>query len=99
MPGARSARRRMCSGGSGWSAHALVRSRRNHPAGAALATKWLRRRGFLHWRAKVLSVNTDSYCKGRMRTARDKCGQVWLCQLEAHVANVAHSCNARLAAH
>ena len=32
MPGARSARRRMCSGGSGWGAHALVRSHRNRPA-------------------------------------------------------------------
>src|SRR5665213_489823 len=37
MPGARSARRRMCSGGSGWSAHALVRSHRNHPA---FPTQW-----------------------------------------------------------
>src|SRR5665213_4190932 len=37
MPGARCAGRRMCSGGSGWSAHTLVRSHRNRPA---FPTQW-----------------------------------------------------------
>jgi hypothetical protein len=44
MPGARSARRRMCSGGSGWSAHALVRSHRNRPA---FPTQWFTAYGVL----------------------------------------------------
>jgi hypothetical protein len=44
MPGARSARRRMCSGDSGKSAHALVRSHRNRPA---FPTQWFTAYGVL----------------------------------------------------
>ena len=75
MPGARSARRRMCSGGREWSAHALVRSHRNRPAfptrcftaygvlASAVAFSTVAGRSLHRLEASIGCIGTTRFCR------------------------------------